>query len=408
MKVGFLLTALIFLSYITMASPLTEFSFKEQGYQDFYINGFGEYDCKKYNFVLNQDLNSAVFPVFSLNAEFSPQIESDASIIVFFNDDNSIAELKSTDFENNIARIWIPREKVSENNNIKVCGKTSFSVNRILVSADSEFGVYYAPFFPKEDGFKLELETYQPIVGIPFRIDAVAKNYGSEDSEVSLSYRREELEEYLEEITILGGETSKNGTAPKCLERNASADCIVPGEYRISYSAVANKAVPMTLLPAQLGFLNTFGETKNIQSDRPSIEAFEPKHSISAQIFVAKDNPLIGEAIPLKVKIKNIGKTRINNVSVDLRTGLEIIGEVTKTIAFLNADQSTELSFTAKGINQGEYSLGCMVTYNSKSLECSQTSVLLDSEELSGEILIGIGFVLVALAVFGYFYFKRD
>jgi len=276
-----------------------------------------------------------------------------------------------------------------------------------LISADSEFGLYYAPFFPEEEGFKLELETYQPIVGIPFKIDAVAKNYGSEDTEVSLSYRRGELEESLEEITILGGETSKKGIAPKCLERNDNADCITPGEYRISYSAVANKAVPMTLLPAQLGFLNTFGETRNIQSDRPSIEAFEPKHNISAQIFVEKDNPKVGETIPLKVKIKNTGKIRITNISVGLRTGLETIEEGAKTIAFLDADQSTELSFTAKGISKGEYLLGCMVAYNNKSLECGQTSVLLDSEELSGEILIGVGFVLIALAVFGYFYFKK-
>ncbi|MCR4336063.1 MAG: hypothetical protein NUV57_06045 [archaeon] len=408
MKAGFLLITLILLSYITMAAPVSEFSFKEQGYQDFYINGFDKYDCKKFDFILNQDLNSAVFPIFSLNAEFSPKTESEASIFVFFNDDNSIAQLKSTDFLNNIARIWIPREKIAENNNLRVCGKTSFSVNRILISANSEFGVYYAPFFPEKDGFKLELETYQPIVGVPFRVDAVAKNYGSEDSEVSLSYRRGELEEWLEEITILGGETSKKGIVPKCVERDVNTDCVVPGEYRISYSAVANKAVPMTLLPAQLGFVNTFGETKKIQSDRPSIEAFEPKHSISAQIFSGNDKHLVGETILLKVKVKNTGKTKISNISVDLQTGLETIGEITKTIAFLDADQSTELSFNAKGISKGEYSLGCTATYNNKSIECGQTSILLESEELSGEILIGVGFVLMALAVFGYFYFKKN
>jgi len=408
MRTKILLLTLLLFGYITSASPFVEFSFEEQGYSDFYINGSGTYDCTRYDFVYSQDLNAGLFPIFSLQAEFSPNLESDASIIVFFNSDESMVELKSTDFSNKVARIRIPREKITENNNLRVCGSTSFSVNSIKISPESTFGVYSAPFFPEETGFMLELETYQPIVGIPFKIDAVAKNYGSKDAEVSLSYRRDELEESLQEITILAGDTSNKGVAPKCQERNEAEECVVPGEYRISYNAVANKAVPMTLLPAQLSFTNIFGEEEKLQSDRPSIEAVQQEHRLSAQIFTDKDNPKIGEAIPLKIKIKNTSTARVNNISIMLESGLEVIGKESEMLPFLDAGQSTELTFNAKGINKGEYALGCTVAYEDKILECAQTTVLLESEELSTEILIGIGFALIALAVFAYYYFKKN
>lgn len=402
-----MLIALILFGYITMASPLEEFSFKEQGYQDFYINGSDEFDCKKYDFVYENDMNYGLYPIFSLNVDFFPQEAKEANVTVYFNDDEILAELTAEDFRGGISRIWLPRDKLVENNNLRVCGKTSFTVNSIKISSDSFFGVYSSPFFPKEDGFKLELETYSPTVGESFTINAVARNYGSEETRVELTYRRGELEENTPEITVLSGETTNTGVVPACEERSEQGDCAVPGEYTISYLVVANRAVPMTLLPAVMKYNNIFGEEEIIQSNRPSIEAFEPKHTLTAQIFLDKDNPFTGETIPIKATIRNTGKTKVTSIMVSLKTGLEIIGEESKIIQTLEAGQSTDITFSAKGLIEGEYALGCDVVYNEKILECTQANISLESQGLSGEVLVGIGFVLIALAVFAYYYFKK-
>ena len=403
---GLTLIILIFFVYITYAVPIEEFSFSEQGYPDFYINEADSFDCTRYDFVYENDLNSGLFPIISLKVDFSPQSTGEATITVYFNSNDPIAELKSTDFSNKTARISIPINEIRENNNLKVCGKTSFSINSIKISSDSTFGVYSAPFFPEENGFELELETYRPIVGIPFNVDAIVRNYGSEDVSVNLTYRKEALEENTPEVTVLSGETTNSGLVPKCVERNEEGECTVPGVYKISYVMVANRAVPMTLLPAQMSYTNIFGEEVKLQTNRPSIEAFNAAHQLTSQIFLDKDNPFTGETIPVRVSIRNIGTTKVVQTVITLKTGLEIIGKGFRVIDSLEAGQTSEAIFNVKGITEGNYSLGCNITYNNKTLECTKTSVSLETSGIGNEVLIGIAFILLALAVFAYYHFK--
>jgi len=103
----------------------------------------------------------------------------------------------------------------------------------------------------------------------------------------------------------------------------------------------------------------------------------------------------------------NKGKTRINNIDVSLLTGLEVIGEENKEIEFIETGQTKEIVFTAKGLTTGEYSLSCNVQYNEKEVDCSTTKISITTENLSNEILLGIGFVLIALAVFAYYSLKK-
>ena len=406
MKYKILLITLLMFGYITNAGAITEFTFEEQGYDDFYINGVDSFDCTKFNFFYNEDYNSALFPFLSINAEFFPTEGKNTQIIVYFNDDNSEADLTASDFSNNFARIALSREKLKKNNEIRICGKTSFSVNKIKISSKSYFGVYFAPLF-KENSFILELDSYHPTKDIPFSINAVAKNYGSKETKVNIEYRRPELEEKTPEISILTGETQKEGVIPPCQKRDLDLDCVIPGEYQISYLAVANISGPMSLLPAILSYEDVFGETRQVESNRPNIGVLEPEDELSAQIFLDKDNPFTGEEIKTKIRVLNKGKTRINNIDVSLLTGLEVIGEENKEIDFIETGQTKEVAFTAKGLTTGEYSLSCNVQYNGKEIDCSKTKISITTESLSNEILLGIGFVIIALATFLYYYLKK-
>ena len=407
MKHLILTIMLILMSYITIGASLEEFTFIEQGYEDFYIKGADNFDCKRYEFLYTLDLNADLFPVFSLKAVFSPKTGQNAEITIYFNDDNSIANLKANDFLNGVARINIAREKLGESNSIRVCGKTSFSVNTIKINANSTFGTYFAPYIPEENGFELTLETYRAKVGIPFKITATTRNYGSEDTEISVSYRREELEEKLEEISILKGETAKIGVLPKCVQRNDSGECVKPGEYVMEYTAIANKAVPMTLLPAILTYKNTFGEAVKIESNRPSFEALELEHALSVQTFVNKDNPKVGEEIIVKVKVTNNSTAKIELASIKLKTGLEATKSNSAEIFSIEPGTTKEATFTMKGISEGEYVLGCEAEYNSKILECEENKLKLEGEEIGVEIMSGIALALVALIMFLYYHFKK-
>ena len=182
---------------------------------------------------------------------------------------------------------------------------------------------------------------------------------------------------------------------------------MIPGEYQISYLAVANISGPMSLLPAILSYEDVFGETRQVESNRPNIGVLEPEDELSAQIFLDKDNPFTGEEIKTKIRVLNKGKTRINNIDVSLLTGLEVIGEENKEIDFIETGQTKEVAFTAKGLTTGEYSLSCNVQYNGKEIDCSKTKISITTESLSNEILLGIGFVIIALATFLYYYLKK-
>ncbi|MCR4369505.1 MAG: hypothetical protein NUV67_06400 [archaeon] len=397
--------ALILLSYISVAGTVNEFTFKSQGYEDFYINDFEAFDCKRYDFV-SQDLNAGQFPVFSLRAEFLPASGRNAFLTVYFNDDNALAKLTKQEFTQGVARIWLPREKFFETNNLKVCGNTSLSVNIIKVSSDSSVGVYETAYFPKKGGLVMELDSYEQIVGNEFIARAVAKNYGSENAQVMLTYRKDYLEENTPEVTVLKGETTREGVVPKCTRYDSQGECNSPGELSIEYVLVTNRAVPLTLLPPIMTYTNIFGEEQRVESNRPNILSIEAPQTLAVQLSVEKDGLFAGDEIPITIKLLNIGKTIERSVVVELVTGLEATKGAME-ISAIEPGKSAEVNFAAKGLATGQYSVGCMVTYSGRALECENTTVTLSQKGIGGEILIGIGFLLVAAAVFAYFSLKK-
>ena len=153
---------------------------------------------------------------------------------------------------------------------------------------------------------------------------------------------------------------------------------------------------------------NIFGEKELVQANRPSIEALEPEHKISAQIIIDRDSATTGNDVPVIVKVRNTGMEKVSDISVSLNTGLEVMGEGTKTIASLEAGQSQDLEFTAKGIAKGEYLISCTATYGERELECENSNISLQGPGIGTEILLGLGFAFIALAVFAYIHFKKE
>src|SRR3989344_2994684 len=217
MKKLLVILTIVFLGYITTASIIQESPFSSRGYTDLYINEAGAEKCKTYGF--HADADGRNFGIISLHAGLAPVPRSSSKITVLFNTEK-LAELGYTDMPGGLARIPVPRGLMAQSNELLVCGRTSSSGAPITVYADSEFGVYSGAYFPEGEGFRMDLETYAPIVGVPFEITATARNYGTEDINVSLSYRKAELERAAPEVSVLEGETSKTGAVQKCAQWN--------------------------------------------------------------------------------------------------------------------------------------------------------------------------------------------
>ncbi|HLC92782.1 MAG TPA: hypothetical protein VJH23_03670 [archaeon] len=405
MKKFLILFALVFFSYITSAAVVQEFTFHDQGYQDFYISGVNVHKCTNFDFIYSGDINAEMFQIISLNANLAPVPKSNAKINVLFNT-QKIAELTYADFQNGVVRIPVPQGLLKENNSVTVCGQTSYTVNAITVFADSKFGVYTGAYFPQEKGFKMDLDTYAPYVGVPFKITSVARNFGTEDATVSLSYRKAELERAAPEVSVLDGITSKSGTVPKCSERDALGNCAKPGELSISYFIVAHKAVPFTLLPSVMAFTNVFGEEERMLTNRPDLGAVEPPHKISVKVALDNDKLYTGGSIPLKITVQNISKENVSSVAITPLTGLEVTGEKSKSIGTLEPNASQDVVFSVKGLSAGNYELGCAAEYESRLLECETTTVTLQ-KGIGIEIIGSAILALISLGVFAYFYLKK-
>jgi len=405
MKRGFILIFLLLCSYITAGAVIAELEFKSQGYKDLYINDSDFFSCTSFDF-LSPDMNGETFAVLSLRAGFGSQPKEASLLKVYFNN-ALLDELNFRDFPNWVSRIEVPAETISGSNEVKVCGKAAVASGTIKVGADSAFGIYSGAHFPEKDGFTLDLETYAPYVGIPFTARAVARNYGTQDAPVLLTYRKQELEENTPEISVLKGETSKQGIVPKCRERNEGNVCTKPGEYAIEYEIVANKAVPFTVLPAMMTFTNIFGEQEQRLTQRPNLGALEPPHKISVQMAFEKDKLFTGQKVPLKVRVQNISEQQVEGIRILPISGMEISGEAEKTIASLSPGQSSEVSFSALAQGSGNYVVGCKAEYESRALECDTTSITIQSG-LDIKLVASILLALISVAVFAYFYQKKE
>ncbi|MEM4326557.1 MAG: hypothetical protein QXZ13_00080 [Candidatus Diapherotrites archaeon] len=397
------LVVLVFLAPIILATPIEVKSLEELGYKDFYVNEFNTYYCKEYSLSFQNDVNAFVFPIMQISSEIQGYPNGTEELRIYLNN-NLVEELDFFEPVNN-KLVYFPKEMWEKNNTLKVCIKTSFNINKIGFLAKTRIGLFESYYFPKEDGFKLELETYEPILGKQFKISAVAKNYGSKDLDVSIYYRKSELEKVLKELSILKGETAKKGVVPKCEKRNENNECIKPGVLKLSYDAVANKAIQMSILPAVMEFTDVFGNKQILLSNRPEVYVKEPQKDIMAEIVMKKDKIPKNQVFEVSVLLKNISEKEINDIKVDLDTPQ---GKISQNVARISKNEIMEVKYNIKIEEAGNYDLGCEVFYNENKIECKKTNLIITNEFVNVETIMGILLGLIGLGVLAYFYFKKE
>ncbi|MEM4261396.1 MAG: hypothetical protein QXI10_00350 [Candidatus Diapherotrites archaeon] len=397
------LVVLVFLAPIILATPIEVKSLEELGYKDFYVNEFNTYYCKEYSLSFQNDVNAFVFPIMQISSEIQGYPNGTEELRIYLNN-NLVEELDFFEPVNN-KLVYFPKEMWEKNNTLKVCIKTSFNINKIGFLAKTRIGLFESYYFPKEDGFKLELETYEPILGKQFKISAVAKNYGSKDLDVSIYYRKSELEKVLKELSILKGETAKKGVVPKCEKRNENNECIKPGVLKLSYDAVANKAIQMSILPAVMEFTDVFGNKQILLSNRPEVYVKEPQKDIMAEIVMKKDKIPKNQVFEVSVLLKNISEKEINDIKVDLDTPQ---GKISQNVARISKNEIMEVKYNIKIEEAGNYDLGCEVFYNENKIECKKANLIITNEFVNVETIMGILLGLIGLGVLAYFYFKKE
>jgi hypothetical protein len=407
LKKAFLTTLIITVLLLgnTNAKVIEEFDFKSRGHKDFYINDFNKEGCVNFDFSYTSDLNGYVFPIFTLKADFPKDPKNMAKIMVLFNG-VEVKELKHDDFMVGVAHIWLPKNNFTKNNSIKVCGKTSKTQNKIGILADSYFGVYETFYFPDSDGLTLELETYNPYVGRVFKIDSIARNYGSQDVEVELFYRQKDLEEKGAQLSILKGETSKRGVVPKCVARNENSECEKPGVLRITYYAVPQQAIEMSVLPSVMAFKNEFGERQTIFSNTPMIKSIEYPEKITPQIFTKSDKVFALEPVKLLIKLKNNSEEAIQNISLELKGDLEGQSGPVK-IQTIQPNEIKDVEIVAKPVDAGNYMINCVVKYNDENSECKTLIIRIEKKDFAINEILPLLLALVAIIAFLYFYTKK-
>jgi len=408
MKKVIFLTAFImsvFLLGNANAKTIEEFDFKSLGYKDFYINDFNKEGCVNFDFSYSSDLNGYVFPIFTLKADFPKDPKNMAKIMVLVNG-VEVKELKYDDFMVGVAHVWLPKNVFGKTNTIKVCGKTSKTQNKIGILADSYFGIYETAYFPDSGGLTLELETYNPYVGRIFKIDSIARNYGSQDVEVELFYRQKDLEEKGAQLSILKGETSKKGVVPKCIARNANSECEKPGTLRITYYAVPQQAIEMSVLPSVMAFKNEFGERQTIFSNTPMIKSIDYPEKITPQIFTKSDKVFAFEPIKLVIKLKNNSAQTIQNISLELKGDLEGQSGPIK-IASIQPDETKEVEIVAKPVDAGNYQINCIAKYEDENSECKPSLIRIEKKGFSLNEILPLLLALASVVAFIYFYTKK-
>src|SRR3989338_3656566 len=111
MRKVWLLAALISISYITLASTITEFTFASKGYKDFYIIRLDGNGCTEYSFQL-PDINGEMYAILGVHAAIKAAPKSVASIDFYLNNGKEkLLELSFPEFSEGTEKTEVPVRK---------------------------------------------------------------------------------------------------------------------------------------------------------------------------------------------------------------------------------------------------------------------------------------------------------
>ncbi len=390
-KISFLLI-LVFLSAFVFAQN-NETSFAQKGYSDFSVTGANETKCTDLKF-LEPVKGSNLYPILSVGITFGPATKGDLNITTFLNGE-TLESLDVEDFYCNgdcWKRIFLEKEKLLEENDLKVCITTSDSITNVTFLNNSTIGSYETPVL-KQENLEKCVTNLTPLVGENVNACMRITNTGSKPVEIELRNVRQIVEDLDKLIDIqLIGESLFKGT-------------IEAGETKEAwYKVRPKKPVKITLPPGVLYYENIFGEPQVLKSNHLTLNVKEPEKPLEPFILIGE---IVNGKFDFKVAVKNNTKNTLYNALFSLQpdNALNVEGEKIVRISQIESGEIREINFSGEALNNGSFDLDCSVKYLDYNLEdtkCNTIQVVVEDKQnfiLYGAIALAITAVLVYLYI---------
>lgn len=393
---------------------LKEESFASLGFTELKAEGVNQSNCGQVFFsgdAARLVAGSATYA--SLHLSVLPVVDQFEASVYFNRAEQPLAVLGDKQLaEDGWLQVKLPSAEFRQKNEIRVCLKTSYTVTKLALLPDSLLGTYSMPDLSHEDSFTLTPLEPQPTVGDEFEIQVVVRNYGSQDAFVDFSYRKAAVEGWQPEVVALKGTTeARQALVPKCRAYSEVGDCVNPGEREFVYTAKVLKATKLTLLPAVIEFTDGFGKKQLLESNRPSIEAVEPKVKIKPLLLSERELIKVGQEYQGRVALKNTSLGSVSHVKVSLKVdpGLTLIGNDLKEFEFIAPEGAAYFEVRLRAEEPGSYTLGCESVYQEQRLrfsECAPITIVVEKEDFN--IAWAVALTLVGIAGLAYWHINRS
>lgn len=392
-EILFILLVATFLGGQASALVIDEKTLSTSGFSGLIVDGFGQSHCDDFTFdAFTGYLENGNDTILTLNMQTTPTHDNDANVQVFVNE-NFFQTIRSRDLlENGNIHIRIPADVQQNENTIRICGNNSTVTQRTTVRSDTKIGLYQLARFDSSDAFRTVIAGKEPVLGDPIAIELYLTNIGGEAADVSIDYRKYELDY----IPLLKGETGFTGT-------------ILPGETKkLSYDIKPLRAVSILLPPAVLHYTNIFGEEITQESTRAFLLVDAPEFNVRGAFLVPQVRVNVNEPVNVQWVAQNDGITSIQGIKATFTVYPE--GKMTPStseIDTLSPAKAVSQFFTVTFEKPGIYTLGCFLSPKADpylTTNCQSATIEVVEPNTGITLLFSLLLLLIAIAVYAYIY----
>lgn len=390
----FIIFALAAFATTTHALVIAEKSLSVSGFSPFFVTSPTQTICDDFDFAPFEGyLEKGNDTVLTLNVETQPLQDPDSNVTVFLN--NSLVQtIHSKDLlSNGNIHLLLPAEQQEPlTNNVRICGSISSLSQNLRVHANTMLGLYQQPRFNTRNAFQTLIAGKEPVLGEPIDIELYLTNLGGESVDVSIDYRKYELDY----IPLLKGETGFTGT-------------ILPGETKkLSYNIKPLRAVSILLPPAVLTYTNIFGEKIVQESTRPFLLVDAPEFNVRAAFLIPQVRVNVNEPVNVQWVAQNDGITPVTGINATYTVYPEgTISPDSTTIETLSPAKAVTQNFTVTFSKPGIYTLGCYLsprTDPTLTTSCQSATIEVIEPNTGITLLFSLLLLLIAIAVYAYIY----
>jgi hypothetical protein len=390
----FIIFALVALATTTHALIITEKSLSTSGFASLFVTSPTQTLCDDFDFTPFVGYAEAGNDtVLTLNVETLPLNDPDSNVTVFLND-SLLQTIHSKDLlSNGNIHLLIPAEQQeSLTNTVRICGSLSSLSQNLRVHSNTMLGLYQQPRFNTLNAFQTLIAGNKPVLGEPIDIELFLTNLGGESVDVSIDYRKYELDY----IPLLKGETGFAGT-------------ILPGETKkLSYNIKPLRAVSILLPPAVLTYTNIFGEKIVQESTRPFLLVDAPEFNVRAAFLIPQVRVNVNESVNVQWVAQNDGIVPVNGINATYTVYPEgTISPASATIETLSPAKAVTQNFTVTFSKPGIYTLGCYLSPRADptlTTNCQSATIEVIEPNTGITLLFSLLLLLIAIAVYAYIY----